>query len=83
MARVLLADDDRELTDTLREALELGIGINTDGHRGNGQILIMGTTYAHVKEMVQVRELGALRVSGKSQPVPAFDVLGPKHVEEI
>ncbi len=60
---------------------EVNLAQRFEASAGPGQILITETTYASVKDMVQVRELGALRVSGKSQPVPAFDVLGPKHVE--
>lgn len=62
---------------------EVNLAQRFEASAGPGQILITETTYASVKDMVQVRELGALRVSGKSQPVPAFDVLGPKHVEGI
>ena len=42
---------------------------------GPGQILITGSTYECVKEVVDVRELGPLRVAGKQEGVMAYDVL--------
>jgi hypothetical protein len=34
-----------------------------------------GSTYERVKDAVQVRELGLLRVTGKQEGVMAYDVL--------
>lgn len=47
-----------------------------EANAGPGQILITGSTYEAVKETVQVRDLGPLRIIGKEQAVMAYDVLG-------
>lgn len=54
---------------------EVNLAQRFEASAGPGQILITESTYVQVKDMVQVRELGALRVSGKSEAVLAFDVL--------
>jgi adenylate cyclase len=46
-----------------------------EANAGPGQILITDTTYARVRDVVRVRELGALRVQGKREAVPAYDVI--------
>jgi len=57
----------------------IGNEVNTaqrfEANAGPGQILITGNTYERVKEAVQVRELGRLRVAGKQEGVLAYDVL--------
>ncbi len=62
----------------------IGNEVNTaqrfESNAGPGQILITGNTYERVKETVQVRELGPLRVSGKQEGVLAYDVLGARDV---
>jgi len=46
-----------------------------EANAGPGQTLITETTYERVKELVRVRALGPLRVQGKPNAVPAFDVI--------
>lgn len=57
----------------------IGNEVNTaqrfESNAGPGQILITGNTYERVKHVVQVRELGLLRVAGKQEGVQAYDVL--------
>jgi len=55
---------------------EVNVAQRFESNAGPGQILITGSTYERVKEAVQVRELGSLRVKGKNEGVMAFDVLG-------
>jgi class 3 adenylate cyclase len=55
---------------------EVNIAQRFEANAGPGQILITGNTYDRVKDAVQVRELGALRVAGKHESVIAYDVLG-------
>jgi len=57
---------------------EVNIAQRFEANAGPGQILITGGTWRHVRDAVRVRDLGSLRVSGVSQGVPAFDVLGLK-----
>ncbi|HEX2230287.1 MAG TPA: adenylate/guanylate cyclase domain-containing protein [Candidatus Binatia bacterium] len=63
----------------------IGNEVNTaqrfESNAGPGQILITGNTYERVKETLQVRELGPLRVSGKQEGVFAYDVLGARDVK--
>ncbi|MFQ5481479.1 MAG: CHASE2 domain-containing protein [Nitrospinaceae bacterium] len=40
--------------------------------------MISGMTLAHVKDRVEVRELDTIRVVGKSEPAPIFELLGKK-----
>ena len=54
---------------------EVNLAQRFESNAGPGQILITGKTYESVKEMVRVRELGLLRVAGKQDGVPAYDVL--------
>jgi class 3 adenylate cyclase len=62
----------------------IGSEVNTaqrfESNAGPGQILITGNTFERVKKAVQVRELGPLRVTGKQEGVPAYDVLGERAV---
>jgi adenylate cyclase len=62
----------------------IGSEVNTaqrfESNAGPGQILITGNTYERVKQAVQVRKLGPLRVTGKQEGVPAYDVLGGRAV---
>ena len=55
---------------------EANVAQRFESNAGPGQILITGSTYERIKEAVQVRELGSLRVKGKNEGVMAFDVLG-------
>ena len=55
---------------------EVNVAQRFESNAGPGQILITGNTYERVKNAVQVRELGLLRVSGKQEGVLAYDVLG-------
>jgi adenylate cyclase len=55
---------------------DVNIAQRFEANAGPGQILITGNTYERVKDAVQVRELGPLRVSGKQEGVQAYDVLG-------
>ena len=54
---------------------EVNLAQRFESNAGPGQILITDTTYAQVKGTVEVRELGPLRVKGKRDAVPAFDVI--------
>lgn len=58
----------------------IGNEVNTaqrfESNAGPGQILITGNTFDRVKGAVHVRDLGALRVTGKQEGVSAYDVLG-------
>jgi adenylate cyclase len=54
---------------------EVNVAQRFESNAGPGQILITGTTYEHVKQSVEVRELGLLRVIGKQDGVAAYDVL--------
>lgn len=54
---------------------EVNVAQRFEANAGPGQILITGATYTRVKDIVRVRDLGALRVRGKSRGVPAYDVL--------
>lgn len=55
---------------------EVNVAQRFEANAGPGQILITGNTYDRVKNAVQVRELGLLRVAGKHDGVAAYDVLG-------
>jgi adenylate cyclase len=55
---------------------EVNVAQRLESNAGPGQILITGNTYERVKEAVQVRELGLLRVAGKQEGISAYDVLG-------
>lgn len=55
---------------------EVNVAQRFEANAGPGQILITGSTFAHVKDAIQARDLGPLRVSGVRQGVAAFDVLG-------
>ncbi len=57
---------------------EVNVAARFEANAGPGQTLITGRTYEHVKDLVDARELGALRVKGSSHAVTAFDVLGLK-----
>jgi adenylate cyclase len=54
---------------------EVNVAQRLEANAGPGQILMTGNTYERVKDAVQVRELGLLRVAGKQESVPAYDVL--------
>jgi class 3 adenylate cyclase len=54
---------------------QVNIAQRFEASAGPGQTLITGATYERVKAHVEVRELGVLRVSGKQDGVPAYDVL--------
>jgi adenylate cyclase len=54
---------------------EVNVAQRFESNAGPGQILITGGTYEYVKDAVEVRELGQLRVAGKQDGVLAYDVL--------
>ncbi len=54
---------------------EVNVAQRFESNAGPGQILMTGSTYGRVKDNVQVRELGLLRVTGKQEGVMAYDVL--------
>ena len=54
---------------------EVNVAQRFESNAGPGQILMTGSTYGRVKDSVQVRELGLLRVMGKQEGVMAYDVL--------
>jgi adenylate cyclase len=54
---------------------EVNVAQRFEANAGPGQILITGSTYEQVKDIVRVRELGPLRVPGKTRSVLAYDVL--------
>jgi adenylate cyclase len=55
---------------------EVNVAQRFESNAGPGQILMTGSTYEQVKDYLQVRELGRLRVAGKQDGVMAYDVLG-------
>jgi len=55
---------------------EVNVAARFEANAGPGQTLITGGTHERVKDLVDVRELGALRVKGSGHAVLAFDVLG-------
>lgn len=55
---------------------DVNVAQRLEASAGPGQLLIAGATYVHVRHAVVVRELGALRVKGRSEGVPTYDVLG-------
>jgi class 3 adenylate cyclase len=54
---------------------EVNVAQRFESNAGPGQILITGSTYGRVKEFIEVRELGRLRVIGKENGVMAYDAL--------
>jgi class 3 adenylate cyclase len=54
---------------------EVNVAQRFESNAGPGQILMTGSTYDRVKDLVEVRELGRLRVTGKQEGVMAYDVL--------
>ncbi|MBI3826374.1 MAG: response regulator [Candidatus Rokubacteria bacterium] len=55
---------------------EVNLAQRLESNAGPGQILIAEATYERVRDRVQVRELGAMRVKGRNEGVPTYDVLG-------
>jgi adenylate cyclase len=55
---------------------EVNVAQRFEANAGPGQILMTGSTYERVRDTVQVRELGLLRVTGKQEGVMAYDALG-------
>ena len=55
---------------------EVNVAQRFESNAGPGQILITGSTYERVKKNVQVRELGPLRIKGRTEGVMACDVHG-------
>lgn len=54
---------------------EVNLAQRFEANAGPGQILITGATYERVKEFIDVRDLGLLRVTGMQDGVMAYDVL--------
>ena len=55
---------------------EVNVAARFEANAGPGQTLITASTYEHVRDLVDVRELGALRVKGSGHGIAAYDVLG-------
>jgi adenylate cyclase len=60
---------------------EVNVAQRFESNAGPGQVLITRATYERVKERLDVRELGVLRVSGRQDGVPAYDVLRWREAE--
>jgi class 3 adenylate cyclase len=54
---------------------EVNVAQRFESNAGPGQILITGSTYERVKDAIEVRELGPLRVTGKETGIMAYDAL--------
>jgi len=54
---------------------EVNLAQRFEANAGPGQVLITGATYERVKEFIEVRDLGRLRVAGMQDGVMAYDVL--------
>jgi adenylate cyclase len=54
---------------------EVNLAQRFEANAGPGQVLITGATYERVKEFIEVRDLGRLRVAGMKDGVMAYDVL--------
>lgn len=54
---------------------EVNLAQRFEANAGPGQVLITGATYERVKEFIDVRDLGRLRVTGMQDGVMAYDVL--------
>ena len=54
---------------------EVNLAQRFEANAGPGQVLITGATYERVKEFIDVRDLGRLRVAGMQDGVMAYDVL--------
>jgi len=54
---------------------EVNLAQRFEANAGPGQVLITGATYERVKEFVEVRDLGRLRVAGMQGGVMAYDVM--------
>ena len=54
---------------------EVNLAQRFEANAGPGQVLITGATYERVKEFVEVRDLGRLRVAGMREGVMAYDVM--------
>jgi class 3 adenylate cyclase len=59
---------------------EVNVAARFESNAGPGQTLITGATYTAVKDLVDVRELGPLRLKGSGSTVLAYDVLGLRAV---
>jgi adenylate cyclase len=55
---------------------EVNLAQRLEASAGPGQILISDSTYRQLGPLAHVREIGLLRLSGVTRPVPTFDVLG-------
>jgi adenylate cyclase len=55
---------------------DVNVAQRLEAAAGPGQLLISGATYDQVKTLVRVRDLGPLRVKGKTEGVLAYDVIG-------
>jgi class 3 adenylate cyclase len=54
---------------------EVNVAQRFESNAGPGQTLITGSTYERVKEALEVRDLGPLRVTGTQSGVMAYDAL--------
>ncbi|MFH0790470.1 MAG: CHASE2 domain-containing protein [Candidatus Omnitrophota bacterium] len=60
------------------DAVNLAARIETLTRTYNNHIMISEFTYAHVKDIIEVKPLEAIRVKGKQEPVMMYEVLGYK-----
>jgi adenylate cyclase len=58
--------------------VNLGARLESLTRKYNNHIIISEYTYARVKDIVKVNELGSVTVKGKEQPVVIYDLVGLK-----
>lgn len=51
------------------------------GLASEGQVVVGAATYEHIREVAQVRPLGALEIKGKREPVEAYELISLDGVE--
>ena len=74
-------------SDLKYEYTALGDAVNVAARMQNaadpGTVLVTAATYRFVSGLVDVRDIGALEVKGKSEPVQAYEVLGLKAQPDV
>lgn len=60
------------------DKVNLGARLERLTRQYNNHIIISEYTYAKVKNIVTVNELGSVTVKGKQQPVVIYDLVGVK-----
>jgi class 3 adenylate cyclase/GAF domain-containing protein len=53
----------------------VNVAARMESNAPNGGILVSSNTYKYIKDMVEVRALGAIKVKGKRDPVKIFEVI--------